>query len=65
MCNMKIGEGTAIINKVQTLPDGGSRITLDLGADSTDVALKLMAIKMIEDQLIKVVFERETHGTLG
>lgn len=45
----------AIINKVQTTADGGARITLDLGYESSDVIKQLLVKKMSGNDMIKIV----------
>lgn len=54
-----IGEGQAEIFKVQTTLDGGARITINLGHESSDLVASLMAHKMRTNKLVRVVFIEE------
>lgn len=51
-----IGQCTALINKIQSLKDGGARITLDVPEYSKSVASKLLEISMGANPLIHVTF---------
>ena len=53
-----IGQADAIIYKVQTLLDGGVRVTLDLDNSSTQIAMKLMEMKGLGEELVSVGFAR-------
>lgn len=54
MKEREIGAANAIIYKVQTTVDNGARITLDLGAESSDLILKLLHLKMMGDDYITI-----------
>lgn len=50
----EIGCIIATINKIQTTIDGGARLTLDVGQDSSDVIQKLIKIKMSKESVLQV-----------
>jgi hypothetical protein len=56
---MGIGVADALIYKVQTLVDGGLRVTLDLSANDIEIVQKLLLLYSQGDSLIKVGF---AHG---
>jgi hypothetical protein len=55
----EIGAAEALIYKVQTLADGGLRVTLDLSAQDISIVQKLMMLFSRGDNLVKVGFAHE------
>lgn len=55
----EIGAAEALIYKVQTLADGGLRVTLDLSAQDIQLVQKLMLLYSRGDNLVKVGFAHE------
>lgn len=55
----KLGAAEALIYKVQTLADGGLRVTLDLSAQDIGLVQKLMMLFSRGDNLVKVGFAHE------
>jgi len=51
-----IGAAEAQIYKIQTLIDGGARVTLDLGYNDETLLTKLIQKKMRGDDLVCVAF---------
>lgn len=51
----------ALIYKVQTLADGGARITLDLGYDEAELIKYLINKKMSGDELMQFVIINDTE----
>lgn len=52
----EIGSTHAIINKIQTTVDGGARITLDIGAESSVLVSKLLSNKLKCNESVFVAF---------
>lgn len=46
----------AIINKIQTTADGGARLTLDLGYESSEIIAQLLQNKLSGTDLIYIAF---------
>jgi len=57
----KILSALAVINKIQTTIDGGTRITLDFSERDLSLAQELLKIKF-ESGRIAVAFERVLDG---
>jgi hypothetical protein len=55
----ELGAAEALIYKVQTLADGGLRVTLDLSAQDISIVQKLMMLFSRGDNLVKVGFAHE------
>lgn len=55
----ELGAAEALIYKVQTLADGGLRVTLDLSAQDITLVQKLMLLYSRGDNLVKVGFAHE------
>lgn len=55
----EIGAAEALIYKVQTLADGGLRVTLDLSAQDISIVQKLMMLYSHGETLVKVGFAHE------
>ena len=53
---IELGATSAILYKIQTLVDGGARITLDLGAHSSEIIVKLLECKMRGDDYFQIGF---------
>lgn len=52
----EVGKGLAVVYKIQTLVDGGARVTLDLGLDSSELITKILAFKMTGNEFMEVSF---------
>ena len=61
MENKVLGNGIAVINKIQSTVDSGARITLDFGADSKELIKSLFDLKLGEDSAVMVAFVRYEH----
>lgn len=55
----EIGSAAAIIQKIQTTVDGGYRLTLDLGADSTALMQSLLMLKGSGSEMIYIGIAKE------
>ena len=55
----EIGAAEAIIYKVQTLTDGGLRVTLDLSSQDVELVKKLLTRYAIGETLVNVGFASE------
>lgn len=55
----EIGAAEAVIYKVQTLTDGGLRVTLDLSAQDVSIVQKLMFLFSTGENMVKVGFAHE------
>ena len=55
---IELGAASAILYKIQTLVDGGARITLDLGSHNVELISKLIEYKMRGDDYFQVGFVR-------
>ena len=55
-----LGECRAILVKVATTADGGTRITLDLTAQDALLAAKLLQMKLMAEELLNVRFTRNS-----
>lgn len=51
---MEIGSCTAVIYKIQTLLDGGARLTLDISAKDAEIITKLMERKLKNQPLVQI-----------
>jgi len=52
----ELGNSEAILYKIQTLIDGGARITLDLDASSSELIKNLISNKMQGKEMVYVAF---------
>lgn len=57
-----LGTAEAVINKVQTTADSGARITLDVGADASELIRELMSHKLSENGFVHVSFVKNEGG---
>lgn len=52
----EVGASPAIIYKLSTTLDGGTRLTLDLPSVSTELAAKLLKMKLCGQEIVTVAF---------
>lgn len=52
----ELGSSEAIINKVSTMQDGGLRITIDLPSTASDLASRLLELKVRSGGVVTVAF---------
>lgn len=54
-----LGVGTALINKVSTMTDGGFRVTLDFPETDLELIQRLLSKKSTDEPTVLVVFIEE------